>query len=69
MVNKEKRDEVFERNKPHLNEKETVADLLPICERCESFCGQEHDFEQCRNMPCFELWLSNEYLEWCVDYE
>lgn len=69
MVSKEKRDEAFEHNKPYLNDKDTMEDLLPICERCEQWCGKEHDFEGCRNQPCFELWLSNEYLEWCNSFD
>lgn len=63
MVSKEKRDEVY--SILNLKNKTTMEDLLPICERCEQWCGKEHNFEDCRNQPCFELWLSNEYLEWC----
>lgn len=63
MVSKERRDEVY--SILDLKDKTTMEDLLPICERCEQWCGKEHNFEDCRNQPCFELWLSNKYLEWC----
>lgn len=63
MVSKEKRDEYY--SCFNLKDKDTMEDLLPICERCEQWCGKEHNFEDCRNQPCFELWLSHKYLEWC----
>lgn len=68
MVSKDKRDEVWKRKQPYLDDKRTLEDLLPICERCEEWCGKEHDFEQCRNMQCFELFLSHEYLKWVYSY-
>lgn len=71
MESKKHRDEVWERNKPYMDKKdikETAEDLIPICERCEEWMGEEHDYEQCRNCPAMELWLSNEYLEWCAGW-
>ena len=44
--------------------RKTTKDLTPICERCENWCGKEHDYSECLNQPCFKLWLSNEYYEW-----
>ena len=67
MIDKEKRDEVWERNKPYMDPdciEETAEDLLPMCKECKLYKGPEHDFEGCRGKVCFELWLSNEYLEW-----
>lgn len=69
MVSKEKRDEVYEHKKPYLNDNGTMEDLLPLCERCEQWCGKEHNYEECRNEPCFELWLSNEYLWWYYSWK
>ena len=68
MIPKQKRDEVWDRNKPYMDPKdieETAEDLLPLCKKCPKFKGNSnHDFETCRGEACFELWLSNEYLEW-----
>lgn len=72
MQNKDHRDEVWKRNKPYMKRddiKETAKDLLPICKHCGEWKGDEHDFEQCRyKCPAMELWLSNEYLEWCYSW-
>ncbi len=72
MISKEKRDEVWKRNKPYMNPEdieETAEDLLPLCRKCAKFkSNPDLDFENCRGEACFELWLSNEYLEWCKGY-
>lgn len=72
MISEEKRNEVWNRNKPYMdseNVEETAVDLLPMCRKCPKFRGiSNHDFETCRGEACFELWLSNEYLEWCASY-
>lgn len=70
MIDKRKRDEVWNNHKPYMetgNEiKETAEDLLPLCKKCSEFLGLgKHNFQECRGKPCMELWLSNEYLEWC----
>ena len=65
MIDKEKRDEVWERNKRYLDYEETVEDIVPICKKtgCEKTLSEE-----CRGCPVCELWLSNEYLEWCESW-
>jgi len=68
MVGKSKLDEVWNHLKPYMDKKETTKDLTPICERCENWCGKEHDYSECLNQPCFKLWLSNEYYEWCESF-
>lgn len=68
MIEKEKRDEVWNNNKPYMdaeNIDETAEDLLPLCKNCKLYGGKQHDFEKCRGKACMELWLSNEYFEWC----
>ena len=69
MISEEKRNEVWERNKPYMETakdlKETAKDLLPLCRKCGRFVGTQMNFESCRGQACMELWLSNEYLEWC----
>lgn len=71
MENKHNRDEVWERNKPYMTKeyiKETAEDLLPICQKCEKWTGEDHDFETCRGCQVMELWLSNEFLEWYMSW-
>ena len=73
MQSKSKRDEVWKSYKPYMKtakeKKSTFKDLIPICERCEDGCGDEHDYEECRGKQCMELFLSNAYLEWCKSWE
>ena len=74
MIEKEKRDEVWNKNKHYMETEEeieeTAEDLLPLCQRCNEFKGlEQHNFQECRGKPCMELWLSNEFLEWCRSWE
>jgi hypothetical protein len=66
MIEKKKRDEVWKKNKQYLDDKDTVEDIEPICSKlgCDKTIGDE-----CRGCPVCELWLSNEYLEWCDSWE
>lgn len=66
MIEKEKRDEVWKRNKQYLDNKDTVKDIAPICSKLG--CGKTIG-DECRGCPVCELWLSNEYLEWCRSWE
>lgn len=71
MVSKEKRNEVWERNKPYMKYKDTTEDLLPICKKCECWSKDNDKEEWCEERakcPVFQLWLSHEYLEWCNSY-
>lgn len=56
--------------KPYLNEPaphNSGRELLhAMCNNCERFCGVlEHDYSECREKPCFKLYLGYEYAEWC----
>lgn len=68
MVSKDKRQEVWRRNKPYMSQEETIEDLLPCCKRCENFNKVKYSEDYCEDKDkCpifFQLWLSNEYLEW-----
>lgn len=43
---------------------ESVKLLHEMCDSCECYCGKEHDYEECRNKPCFKLFLGYEYMVW-----
>ena len=69
MRSEKQRDEVYNRNKPYLENEETTEDLDVICEkcRCSRFFDVKEDpknYDQCRGCCVMELWLSNEYGEW-----
>lgn len=54
--------------KPYISKKETPL-LIQMCQRCEMWCGKNHDYSECRNNPCFKLFLGYEYLIWSSSYE
>ncbi|WP_407453536.1 hypothetical protein [Methanobrevibacter sp.] len=54
-------EEAYQHIKPYLNKTE---DLKKMCESCEGYCGEEHNYEECRNMQCFKFYLSHVYLNW-----
>ena len=45
-----------------------TPELKEMCKRCEAYCGKEHDYEECRDKPCFIFWLAFEYLSWSNSY-
>lgn len=70
MVAKNLRNEVWNRNKCYMKHESCTKDLRPICEMCESWSIDNNPEEWCENRencPVFQLWLSNEYLEWAMD--
>jgi len=67
MVSKKEREEVWQKLKPYMDNKDTIEDLLPICYRCEGWSIDNNSKEWCedrKTCPVFQLWLSNKYLEW-----
>ena len=56
--------ECYEHIKPYMDSEETTKELREMCKRCDSYCGSEHDYEECREKPCFRFWLGYEYLKW-----
>lgn len=69
MPNKETErqlEECYHHIKPYINEQKELYDM---CKNCESYCGKEHDYEDCRNKNCFKFWLAYEYLEWENSYK
>lgn len=70
MVSKKKREEVRRHLKPYMDDPGTTKDLIPICQRCENWSKDNDPIEWCEDKekcPVFQLWLSNEYLEWFTD--
>lgn len=57
-------DETYHHIKPYLTDLDSTKDLRKMCEICEAYYGEEHDYEECKNRQCFKLWLAYEYLEW-----
>ena len=43
--------------------------LREMCEHCERYCGESHDYEECLDMPCFKCFLGYSYLEWETSWE
>ena len=50
--------------KPYMKNEESTNELREMCKCCEVDCGKEHDYDECRNKPCFRFWLAYEYLGW-----
>ena len=57
-------EECYEHMKPYMRDEESTEELRSMCERCEQYCGKAHDYDECRDMPCFKFWLGWEYLNW-----
>lgn len=66
---KKQLEEVYNNNKPYLNNKNCCEELHSMCMNCENFCGiEKHDYSGCREMPCFVNWLGLAYLNWANGY-
>lgn len=63
---KTKISQAYDYIKKHLG---TETELKSMCQHCESYCGEKHNYEKCLNMPCFQFYLSYVYLEWNSSYE
>lgn len=63
-----KLEETYESIKPYISKRDTPL-LIKMCEKCECWMGKEHDYAECRNKPCFKLFLGYEYAKWCDSYE
>lgn len=60
--------EAYENIKQYLDDEESTKDLREMCQNCEKYCGEQHDFEECEDLICFKFWLAYEYLEWSNGY-
>lgn len=50
--------------KHYIQDEEDTKELREMCKNCEAYCGKEHNYEECKDKPCFKFWLSYEYLGW-----
>lgn len=41
-----------------------ILELREMCMACEAWHGAEHDYNDCRNKPCFKFWFADQYLLW-----
>ena len=71
MVNLDMRDETkkniqecYEHIKPYLDSVDDTENLRTMCKDCECYCGKDHDYNECKDKPCFKFFLAFEYLEW-----
>lgn len=39
-------------------------ELHKMCRVCEEWCGQEHDYNECVNKPCFTFFRCYEFLDY-----
>lgn len=60
--------ESYEHIKPYLNDLDCTKELREMCKHCESFCGNKHNYEDCKDMMCFKFYLAFEYLDWSNGY-
>lgn len=44
-------------------------ELIEMCENCEGYCGQDHDYTECKNKKCFKFFLAYFYLLWATSWE
>lgn len=63
---KRKLEESYGHIKPYLEDQDI---LYQMCKRCERYCGIQHDYEECLDMPCFKCFLGYSYLEWETSWE
>lgn len=59
-------EESYRHIEPYLGGEEILKDM---CKHCEKYCGEQHDYEECLDMPCFKCFLGYSYLEWATSWE
>lgn len=40
-----------------------ISELKQMCCKCENWCGDEHDYEECLQEPCFTFFRAFAYLD------
>ena len=65
-------EESYRNVQPYLKNEDITEDitneLRKMCNMCEAYCGANHDFEECREKPCFKFWLCYKYMAWCMSF-
>lgn len=59
-------EESYNHMKPYLKDQKILNEM---CSHCERYCGKEHDYEECLQMPCFRCYLGYAYLHWKTAFE
>lgn len=57
----EQLEECYRHMEPYQKNNQIAKDT---CSPCEFYCGQEHDYSECRDKQCFKNLLAMQYLEW-----
>lgn len=50
--------------KNYLDNEDSTKELREMCNICECYYGKDHNYDDCKDKPCFKFWLAYEYLEW-----
>ena len=62
-----KLEEAYAHIKPYIKNE---SELFEMCMTCECWNGKDkHDYDECRNKPCFRFWLAFVYLHWETSWE
>ena len=61
-----KLEEAYAHIKPYLKNQQILREM---CQNCEAYCGETHDYEECRQKPCFRCYLGYEYLAWSSSFD
>lgn len=60
-------EEDWKRIKPYLNRE--YPELTDMCKRCEEWCGENHDYEECLENPCFKFFRCYAYLDFANTFK
>lgn len=60
----EQLEEVYNEFKDYMNDEKWFPTLHKMCKGCESWCGEGHDYSECREKACFKHFLGYAYLNW-----
>lgn len=59
--------DTYSRVKPYL--KTEHPELKKMCETCECWYADGHNYEDCKDKPCFRFWLAHECLHYEIGWE
>ena len=62
----ERIEECYNHIMPYIKEED---ELKEMCKNCGNWCGENHDYTECKNMMCFKFYLCFAYLEWMESWE
>lgn len=55
----------YDRLKPYLDKHDgRFSELTSMCQMCECWYGDNHDYAECKSRPCFRFYLAYEYLKY-----